>query len=179
LVGTARFWSGHFFAPMGASLRPFIAPILLAACATFWSASAYAQANTTTSVTSSLNPSVFGQPVTFTATISPVAPGTGTPTGTVTFFDEVGPIAIAALSGGVATFTTAALAAGVHTITTSYGGDGNFTGSAGSLNGQVVNVANTTTTVTSSANPDVFGQSITFTATVFPVSPAAGSPTVP
>ena len=72
-----------------------------------------------------------------------------------------------------------ALAAGVHTITTSYGGDGNFTGSAGSLNGQVVNVANTTTTVTSSANPDVFGQSITFTATVFPVSPAAGSPTVP
>jgi large repetitive protein len=74
-----------------------------------------------------------------------------------------------------------ALAAGVHTITTSYGGDGNFNGSTGSLTGnpQVVNKANTTTTVTSSANPDVFGQSITFTATVFPVSPAAGSPTVP
>ena len=179
LVGTARFWSGHFFAPMGASLRPFIAPILLAACATFWSASAYAQANTTTSVTSSLNPSVFGQPVTFTATISPVAPGTGTPTGTVTFFDEVGPIAIAALSGGVATFTTAALAAGVHTITTSYGGDGNFNGSTGSLTGnpQVVNKANTATSVTSSVNPEVFGQSVTLTATVSPVAPGTGTPT--
>src|SRR5262249_56922774 len=41
---------------------------------------------TTTSVTSSLNPSVYGQSVTFTATVSANAPGSGTPQGTVTFY---------------------------------------------------------------------------------------------
>src|SRR5262249_44379944 len=42
---------------------------------------------TTTTVTSSPNPSVFGQSVTFTATVSAASPGSGTPTGTVTFED--------------------------------------------------------------------------------------------
>ena len=137
------------------------------------------KADTTTTVTSSVNPSVFGQSVTFTATISPVAPGTGTPTGTVTFLDGGSPIGTGTLSGGIATFTTSALAVGNHTITTSYGGDGNFNGSTGSLTGnpQVVNKANTTTTVTSSVNPSVFGQSVTFTATVSAVAPGSGTAT--
>ncbi|HLZ00021.1 MAG TPA: Ig-like domain repeat protein [Candidatus Angelobacter sp.] len=137
------------------------------------------KADTTTAVTSSANPSVFGQSVTFTATVSPVAPGAGTPTGTVTFLDGGSPIGTGTLSGGIATFTTSALAVGNHTITTSYGGDGNFNGSTGSLTGnpQVVNKANSTTTVTSSVNPSVFGQSVTFTATVSPVAPGAGTPT--
>jgi hypothetical protein len=137
------------------------------------------KANTATTVTSSLNPSVFGQSVTFTATVSPVAPGSGTPTGTVTFLDGGSPIGTGTLSGGVATFTTSALAVGNHTITTSYGGDGNFNGSTGSLTGnpQVVSKADTTTAVTSSLNPSVFGQSVTFTATVSPVAPGSGTPT--
>src|SRR5579859_4369763 len=82
--------------------------------------------STTTGITSSANPSVFGQSVTFTATVSPVAPGAGTPTGTVTFLDGGSPVGTGTLSGGVATFTTSALAVGSHTITTSYGGDTNF-----------------------------------------------------
>jgi hypothetical protein len=137
------------------------------------------KADTTTAVTSSANPSVFGQSVTFTATVSPVAPGAGTPTGTVTFLDGGSPIGTGTLSGGVATFATSALAVGNHTITTNYGGDASFNGSTGSLTGnpQVVNKANTTTAVTSSANPSVFGQSVTFTATVSPVAPGAGTPT--
>ncbi|HKF21440.1 MAG TPA: Ig-like domain repeat protein [Candidatus Angelobacter sp.] len=135
--------------------------------------------NTATAVTSSVNPAVFGQSVTFTATISPVAPGSGTPTGTVTFLDGGSPIGTGTLSGGIATFTASALAVGNHTITTSYGGDGNFNGSTGSLTGnpQVVNKANTATAVTSSTNPSVFGQSVTFTATVSPVAPGSGTPT--
>jgi hypothetical protein len=135
--------------------------------------------NTTTTVTSSANPSVFGQSVTFTATVSPVAPGAGTPVGTVTFLDGGSPIGTGTLGGGIATFTSSALAVGNHTITTSYGGDGNFNGSTGSLTGnpQVVNKANTTTTVASSANPSVFGQSVTFTATVLATAPGAGTPT--
>ncbi|HET6930495.1 MAG TPA: Ig-like domain repeat protein [Candidatus Acidoferrum sp.] len=137
------------------------------------------KADTSTGVTSSLNPSVFGQSVTFTATVSPVAPGAGTPTGTVTFLDGGSPVGTGTLSGGIATFTTSALSIGSHPITTSYGGDGSFNGSTGTLTGtnQVVNKANSATTVTSSANPSVLGQSVTFTATVSPVAPGAGTPT--
>lgn len=59
----------------------------------------------------------------------------------MTFLDGGSPIGSAPLSGGSVTFTTPALAAGSHTITVSYGGDGNFNGSTGSLSGnpQVVN----------------------------------------
>ena len=136
-------------------------------------------AGTTTAVTSSVNPSVFGQSVTFTATVSPVSPGAGAPTGTVTFLDGATPIGMGTLSSGVATTALSTLAVGMHTITTTYPGDANFTGSTGSLTGnpQVVNKAATTTSVTSSANPSGLGQSVTFTATVSPVSPGAGTPT--
>jgi hypothetical protein len=44
------------------------------------------QASTATTVTSSVNPSVTGQSVTFTATVASVSPGTGIPAGTVTFY---------------------------------------------------------------------------------------------
>src|SRR4029077_1069048 len=137
------------------------------------------KADTATTVTSSQNPSIFGQSVTFTATVSPVAPGAGTPTGTITFLDGGSPIGTGTLSSGIATFTTSALPVGNHTITTSYGGDGNFNGSTGSLTGnpQVVNKTSTTTTLTSSRNPSIFGQSVTFTATASPVAPGAGTPT--
>ncbi|MBP7474929.1 MAG: hypothetical protein KA810_06680, partial [Pyrinomonadaceae bacterium] len=44
------------------------------------------KANSTTTVTASpVGPSIFGQAVTFTATVAPVAPGAGVPSGTVTF----------------------------------------------------------------------------------------------
>ena len=136
------------------------------------------KADTNTTLTSSGNPSFFGQSVTFTATISAVAPGAGTPSGTVTFLDGGSPVGTGPLSGGVATFTTSALSIGSHPITTSYGGDTSFNGSTGTLTGtnQVVNKANSATTVTSSANPSVLGQSVTFTATVSPALPATGTP---
>src|SRR5439155_9341193 len=41
-----------------------------------------AASTTTTAVVSSANPSVFGQPATFTATVTPAPQVTGTPTGT-------------------------------------------------------------------------------------------------
>ena len=50
-----------------------------------------AAAATTTTLATSANARVFGQSVTLTATVAVVLPGTGTPTGTVTFYD--GPIA--------------------------------------------------------------------------------------
>ncbi len=125
---------------------------------------------TTTALSSSANPSAPGQPVTFTATVSP-ASGTGTPTGTVTFSDAGSQIGTATLHGGTATIATASpLAAGSHAITASYGGDRNFAASTGSLTQTVSQaVTTTTTTVTSSANPPVTGQAVTYTATVSPV----------
>jgi hypothetical protein len=62
---------------------------------------------TTVAVSPSSDPSVTGQPVTFTATVKPVAPGAGTPIGTVTFFDGnniLGTVAVG--DGGKATFVT-------------------------------------------------------------------------
>ena len=133
------------------------------------------RASTTTTVVSSANPSVFGQSVTFTATVTG-STTVATLTGTVTFLDGTTTLGTGTVSGGIATFATSTLAVGSHSITASYGGDTNFTGSTSAVLTQTVNKASTTTTVASSANPSVFGQSVTFTATVAPVAPGAGSP---
>jgi hypothetical protein len=125
------------------------------------------QATTTTALTSSLNPSTFGQPVTFTATVS----SSSGPTGTVQFFDGATSLGTAPLSGGVASLTTSALTAGTHSITATYGGNTNFAGSTSSAVTQTVNPASTATALTSSLDPSVFGQPVTFTATVTPSGP--------
>src|SRR6266699_4107259 len=137
------------------------------------------KASTTTTVVSSANPSVFGQSVTFTATVAVVSPGAGSPAGTVNFLDGATVIGSGTLSASApitATFTTSTLAVGAHSITASYAGNANFNGSTSAVLTQTVNKASTTTTVASSANPSVFGQSVTFTAAVAPVAPGAGSP---
>ena len=85
--------------------------------------------STTTTLTSSANPSVYGQALTFTATVSVVAPNTGTPTGTVTFKDGGTTLGTGTLNAsGVATFSTLALSVVSHSITAVYGGDTNDQG---------------------------------------------------
>jgi hypothetical protein len=87
-------------------------------------------ASTTTAVASSLSTVVFGQSVTFTATVTVVAPGAGMPTGTVIFLDGSKMMGTGTLdSSGQATLTIAGLSGGTHTITATYSGDGNFTSS--------------------------------------------------
>jgi subtilisin-like proprotein convertase family protein len=98
----------------------------------------------TTTVTSSANPTVFGQSVTFTATVAAVAPGAGTPTGTVTFRDGSTNLGTATLASGTATLATAALTVASHSITVNYGGDGNFFPSTSAALTQTVNAASTT-----------------------------------
>jgi len=95
-------------------------------------------AATTTTVTSSTNPSDFGQSVTFTATVTS---GAGTPTGSVQFKDNGGNLGapIALNASGQAQLTTSSLTAVTHTITADYSGDVNFLTSTGTLSGgQVV-----------------------------------------
>jgi len=136
-------------------------------------------ANTSSVLVSSANPSIFGQSVTFTVTVSAVAPGAGVPTGTVTFLDGATPIGTGTLNGsGVASISTSALSVGTHPISTTYPGDGNFNSSTSNTVNQVVNKAPTTTAVVSSANPSTFGQSVTFTATVTSGAPGTPSGTV-
>lgn len=87
------------------------------------------QIATSTAIVPSVNPSVYGQAVTFTATIAPNAGG-GVPTGTVTFLQNGAPLPggsdLALDLRGAATFTTATLSAGNHNIVASYNGNSNF-----------------------------------------------------
>ena len=94
------------------------------------------QSSTTTTLTSSANPSASGASVTFTATVAAVSPGSGTPTGTVTFMDDGTTITgspVTLNSSGVATISTSTLTVGAHSITAVYSGDTNFTTSTGTL----------------------------------------------
>jgi ELWxxDGT repeat protein len=139
------------------------------------------QDGTTTALSAPNNPSVFGQPAIFTATVSPLAPGSGTPTGTVDFKDgstDLTPGGVS-LSGNQATFSTSALAVGSHTITALYSGDGNFIGSQGddSASPQVVENASSATSLVSVSGASVFGEPAAFVAFVTPVAPATGTPT--
>ena len=92
---------------------------------------------TTTAVTSSANPSAFGQSITLSASVTPA--GAGTPTGIVTFKDGNATLGTATLNAaGTAAFTTSTLAGGSHSITAAYGGDVNFTPSTSPAISQVV-----------------------------------------
>ncbi len=99
-----------------------------------------ARIDTSTAVNASVNPSILGQPVTFTATVgvnlpetTPVAP----PTGTVTFADGATVLGTVPLSteGGLTTasLSISLLSVGSHSITATYNGDSRFNGSSGSL----------------------------------------------
>jgi hypothetical protein len=127
------------------------------------------QATTTTTVASNLNPATFGQSVTFTVTVQPSAGGM--PTGSVTLVDGSTSLGTSSLSsGGTAQFTVGGLSAGSHSITATYGGDANFAASMSAALVETVNQGSTTTTISSSANPSAFDQTVTFTATVQPPS---------
>ena len=119
---------------------------------------------TTTALTSSLNPSITGKPVSFTATVSPQSAG-AVPTGEITLQNGSTVFATVKLVNGTVKYSTTALPAGSNSITAVYSGDTNYSGSTSAPLNQVV-LATTKTTITSSPNPSSYGQGVTFTATV-------------
>jgi len=136
------------------------------------------KAATRTTVTSSAPVSVYGQPVTFTADVAVVAPGAGAPSGTIRFTDGdtvLGTVPVGSGTGGVASITVDSLSVGQHAVVATYEGDDSFQGSSGSV-AQKVQRGQTTTVVTSSANPSQPGAAVRFTASVSPVAPATGRP---
>jgi hypothetical protein len=135
------------------------------------------KAATATSLASSVNPSAFGQSVTFTATVSAVGPGSGTPAGTVQFYDGTTLLGSHGLTSGVAALVTTKLATGTDSITAVYVASADYLTSTSSALSQVVDKANTKVTLAASPNPSTSGATVTFTATVAVVAPGVGTPT--
>jgi hypothetical protein len=142
----------------------------------YWVDAVLVTGGTATALASSTNPSVFGQAVTLTATVSP-AGGGGVPSGTVTFMDGSSSLGSTPLDGsGHAALTTSALAVGDHALTAVYGASGSWSGSSSPALTQHVSPASTSTTVTAAPSPSAPGQAVTFTAKVAPVAPGGGTP---
>jgi hypothetical protein len=150
-----------------------LAALALAATAT----SAVAADPTTTRLQSSVPSPVWGQSVTFTATVTDNPnPGT-TPTGAVQFkvdtLDVGGPVPLDA--GGRATYTTSSLSIRTHDVVAVFT-SASFDGSADTLAVRV-DKADANVVETLSPDPTVAGQSATFLAAVTAAAPGAGAPT--
>jgi Bacterial Ig-like domain (group 3)/FG-GAP-like repeat len=129
----------------------------------------FGKSATSTSLTSSLNPSTYGQKVTWTATVT--SSGSVTPTGTVRFkwqfFTETYTIGSATLdSNGVAKLTKSNLNADAYPLTAAYSGDVNNLGSTSPVLNQVVRETTSAATITASPNPSILGQAVTFSAKI-------------
>jgi uncharacterized repeat protein (TIGR03803 family) len=122
-------------------------------------------ATTTTAFTSSLNPSIYGQSVTWTAIVT--TSGSAPPTGKVNFSWDGESIGTPTLnSSGVATLTKSNLSADPYPLIAAYLGDANNAKSTSAVLNQVVTETTSSTALTSLPNPSTEGQSVTFTVTV-------------
>ncbi len=121
------------------------------------------QSPTTTSLTATPNPAALGQAVTLTAIVIPAY--SGTPTGTVTFYDGTANLGTVALNLGTAQLIVPTLTGGSNSLTASYSGDAVFLTSVSPAVIRVVKQATPTVAVVSNLNPSIVGQAVTFTAT--------------
>jgi streptogramin lyase len=132
------------------------------------------QIGTNITMSAAPNPSLLGQQVFFTATVT--AGSGNNPNGTVTFFIDgqpQSPVLLLLTNGKeLAKFSSSSLAPGLHKITAVYNGLGLWSPSTTSLT-QIVSNSQiaTTTQLSSSLNPSFIRQQVTFTATVTPAVP--------
>lgn len=127
------------------------------------------QSTTSTTLVSSLNPSIYGQKVAFTARVS--TSGTLAPGGTVTFIwgstYRTFNIGSATLDGnGRAVLLKSNLNAGVYNLTALYLGDPANARSTSSVVNQTVVQTSSAASITAFPNPARSGQTVTFTARV-------------
>ncbi|MFL6440209.1 MAG: Ig-like domain repeat protein, partial [Terriglobales bacterium] len=121
---------------------------------------------------SSLNPSTYGQAVTFSATVTSSG---GTPTGTLQFFDGPTSLGTAVLSNGIYSLTTSAVSAGTRSITAAYSGDTKLAASTSPALTQTVNKASTTSSMTTNPAQAQYSDLMAYQATLTPTS-AGGQP---
>ncbi|MDE2590151.1 MAG: Ig-like domain repeat protein, partial [Patescibacteria group bacterium] len=130
------------------------------------------KSSTTTALGVSANPSVSGQYLTFTATVSP-----STSSGTVQFQVDGNNVGVpVSLSGGAATWSTSSIPVGLHVVTAVYSGNLNSFGSTGIVT-QTINQDKVATLLSTSDNPSSPGQQIVLTATINAQYPGSGTPT--
>jgi hypothetical protein len=99
----------------------------------------------TVTLTSNLNPSTYGNSVTFTAVLA----GSGAaPAAAVTFLDGTTTLGTVTPSNGTATYTTTALKGGSHSITAAFAGSTNYNPATSAVLTETVNKATPTLTVT-------------------------------
>jgi hypothetical protein len=132
---------------------------------------AISQAPSTTALTLSTSNLVLGAPVTLTATVASTT--SGTPTGTVNFFDgsvQLNPTP-APLSNGVASLTATSIPIGSVILNAVYSGDTNF--QASSSANQAGSVLSPDFTITSSPSTQSVlpAQSVNYTLTITPTNP--------
>lgn len=134
------------------------------------------QQSTTVALSASPNPAQVTVTVTLTATVTGA---TGTPTGTVVFYDGATALTgTITLNNGTATFATAQLTPGTHSLTVQYAGDTKDAGSTSNTVREVITQIATTTTLGSSNATAVVGTSVTFTASVASANGTAPTGTV-
>jgi Bacterial Ig-like domain (group 3) len=92
-------------------------------------------------LTSSLNPSLVGEAITFTCVVTAGVSGSGTPTGTVTFKDGTVTLGTVTLVSAKAALTRSNLSAGQHLIKAFYSGDSTFNRNTSSTLKQAVDTA--------------------------------------
>jgi uncharacterized repeat protein (TIGR01451 family) len=121
-------------------------------------------------VTSSRNPSLLGEAVTFTANLTR-AGGGGAPSGLVTFKAGAMALGTVPLAGGSATLTSSSLSGGHQMVRVVYGGDGAFTGVTSAPLDQIVNPADLSISNTDGQATAVPGSPITYTIVVSNTGP--------
>ena len=124
-----------------------------------------AQQFTTTMAASGTNPSIFGNSVTFSATVT--VNGNGSATGSVAFYDGSSQIGSATLSSsGSASFASSSLAAGTHALSARYQGDTDNAASSSASFSQVVQKAQTQAVLSASPTPGIAGKPVTLSVIV-------------
>lgn len=113
---------------------------------------------TAVNISSSMNPSTWGETVLFTVNVQSLRPGRAIPQGSIQFKIEGNVVQTLPLDEkGSASFSTADIEVGERLVTVSFLGNENFNKSYSSLT-QQVDKTETTITLASSENPAIFGK---------------------
>jgi streptogramin lyase len=122
---------------------------------------------TTVTLDSSDTAPVYGESVVFTATVTAQVASVRSPSsGVVIFRDGNRVLGGAALSGGLAVFSTDALSFGTHQVTASYSANDRYAGSTSAAVTEQVSAADTSTSIAGPIGTSIYGQAVTLTATV-------------
>jgi hypothetical protein len=122
--------------------------------------------STTVSLVASANPVLLTTPVTLTAAVS----ASGTPTGSVSFYDGTTLLGTVTLTSGQAAYTTSSLAVGTHSITAVYSGDSTFQTATSAAVAELVEDFSVSTPTSSTTATVAPGGTATYTLSLGPTA---------